>query len=371
MSTVLGFFLLNVMAWVGLRPTDSGASGPNVVEDKYGIAALRRVYPGVAEADIKQLLDETWKLQRRFEPYVQFREMPFNGRFVNVHEAGFRHSKEQELWPPADDAFTIFFFGGSTTFGYGLADADTVPSQLQRLLRARGYPRVAVYNFGAGSYQSTQERIFFGEILARGVQPNMAIFLDGLNEFAFPHVPQDSDLIANVLANSGGRGTRRIFGILNALPIINLARQIMPSPGTRTSDNAEPAKGHDNTALIESVLTRYIANLTQLGAAARAAGATPVFVWQPMPYYKYNTAFHPFFDPGGVNRHASQGYTQMRERVRRQPIDHSFLWAADIQDGVDEPLYVDSVHYTSDMAERLAGSIVDHLLAQGLMRNVN
>lgn len=359
LNTAVAFVLLNALAWMALGAIDVLTRDDSVVEDKYGTDVLATVYPGMSDADIQALLGETWRLQRTFRPYVQFREQPFAGRFVNVHAAGFRQSAEQAPWPPPDGVFSIFVFGGSTTFAYGLPDADTVPSQMQRLLRDRGYGRVAVYNFGAGAYQSTQERIFFGELLASGQRPGMAVFIDGLNDFAFPHVPQDTDLVARALANVGVGGVERLKQVAGALPLVRLARTALPLP-TAASTDASPFD-------VEAVVARYLSNVTQSGAAARAMGVEPVFVWQPTPFYRFDASTHPFHDDTGINRHAADGYAVMRQRVAAQRPDPSFLWAADMQEGLAGPLYVDSVHYSTVMARHFAGRIVDHLIGSGLL----
>jgi hypothetical protein len=256
--------------------------------------------------------------------------------------------------------FSIFVFGGSTTFAYGLPDAETVPSQMQRLLRDRGHARVAVYNFGAGAYQSTQERIFFGELLASGLRPDMAVFVDGLNDFAFPHVPQDTDLVARALANVGIGGLERLKQLAGAVPVVQLARALLPStpPPPAAADGVE--------ASADAVSARYLSNVSQTGAAARAAGVIPVFVWQPTPFYRFDATNHPFFEDDGINRHAADGYARMRTLVDGRAPDPSFLWAADMQEGLTGPLYVDSVHYSTAMARHLAARIVDHLLDTGL-----
>jgi hypothetical protein len=359
LNTAVAFVVLNGLAWAGLALADALTRDRNVVEAKYGSAILATVYPGRSEAEVEQLLGETWQLRRAFRPYVQFREEPFTGRFVNVHAAGFRHSAEQAPWPPPAEMYSIFVFGGSTTFAYGLPDAETVPSQMQRLLRDRGHAQVAVYNFGAGAYQSTQERIFFGELLASGVRPDMAVFIDGLNDFAFPHVPQDTDLVARALANVGVGGLERLKQLAGAIPLVRLVRALLPAAPEPVSTVSDPQSGTD------AVSIRYLSNVAQTGAAARAAGVVPVFVWQPTPFYRFDATSHPFKDDG-VNRHAADGYARMRTLVEPQAPDPSFLWAADMQEGLTGPLYVDSVHYSTTMARHVAARIVTHLLDTGL-----
>jgi len=146
---------------------------------------VEEIYSDMSQQDIASLLEETWTRRYEYSPYIQFRERAYHGRFVNVHGAGFRYSREQGVWPPAEETVNVFIFGGSTTFGYGLRDDQTVASYLQQYLQPAFQRPLKVYNFGCGSYFSTQERILFTELLLAGWRPEMAIFIDGLNDFYF------------------------------------------------------------------------------------------------------------------------------------------------------------------------------------------
>ena len=126
---------------------------------------------------------ENWTRSYLYEPFTQFKERPNRGDYVNVDENGFRFSADQASWPPDPKKVNVFVFGGSTTFGYGVADLETVPSRLQEELREKFVTPVSVYNFGRGYYYSTQERVLFEKLLLSGYVPNVAIFIDGLNDF--------------------------------------------------------------------------------------------------------------------------------------------------------------------------------------------
>ena len=104
------------------------------VEKKYGIEKLAQVYPARSEEEIRALLRETWSRPVIYEPFTQFREKEFQGRFVNVAPQGFRVSQNQGAWPPAKTDFNIFLFGGSTIFGYGVSDNETLASRIQATL---------------------------------------------------------------------------------------------------------------------------------------------------------------------------------------------------------------------------------------------
>ena len=57
---------------------------------------------------------------------------------------------------PTPQTFRIAAMGCSTTFGWGVADEETYPAQLQAILHARGYPSVQVINAGQPGYTSFQ-----------------------------------------------------------------------------------------------------------------------------------------------------------------------------------------------------------------------
>jgi hypothetical protein len=57
----------------------------------------------------------------------------------------------------------------------------------------------------------------------------------------------------------------------------------------------------------------------------------------------------------------------MAEYVRRHPQGPNFIWCADIQETLHELLYVDQVHYSPQMSERVARCIADHLRRHGLV----
>ena len=69
----------------------------------------------------------------------------------------------------------------------------------------------------------------------------------------------------------------------------------------------------------------------------------------------------------GGHEYSRFGYPWMAEYVRSNPLGPNFLWCADIQEGVEELLYVDQVHYSPGMSDRLAGCIVDLLRARGFL----
>ncbi|MGB3409643.1 MAG: hypothetical protein WBA45_00490 [Microthrixaceae bacterium] len=86
---------------------------------------------------------------------------------------------------PPDPELTLWMFGGSTTYGVGQRDQNTIASAMVRMAADRGI-RLAVTNFGVPGYSNWQESIEFEELTKSGERtpPDLAIFYDGANEVA-------------------------------------------------------------------------------------------------------------------------------------------------------------------------------------------
>ena len=140
----------------------------------------------VLELDEKESLIlylETWQKKRLYE-YDQFTghvESPRkNFKYVNFSKLNGRKIKNK------DNCETKFFFyGGESTFGYNVTDGQTFSYYFKDILNKK-FPNknFCVFNFGRGSYFSTQETILFQKhLLKKRFQPgDFIFFVDGLNE---------------------------------------------------------------------------------------------------------------------------------------------------------------------------------------------
>lgn len=126
----------------------------------------------------------------------------------------------------------------------------------------------------------------------------------------------------------------------------------------RKSSRDEDA-GLSEEEAAQSICQRYIRNRTMIDALAKANRIKAVFVWQPVPTYKFDLKLHPFADEGfGRHRLSGIGYQQMALlRQTNAPLPND-LSLADVQENAREPLYVDAVHYGPKMCERIADEIV-------------
>ena len=116
-------------------------------------------------------------LQDRWEPYVYFRQMPFHGKTIKIGDEGLRAT-----WQPSAAAndrgqrelVKILMLGGSTLWGFGARDDETIPSLLARSLDERGW-RTEIKNLSEIGYVSTQELIALVRELQAGYRPDVVI----------------------------------------------------------------------------------------------------------------------------------------------------------------------------------------------------
>ncbi len=367
-----------------LAPASPVIALKDPVSRKYGKDTVSSAYPNLNEGETKTLLHETWSRRLIFDPFTQFKEGPYRGTYVNVDPNGFRIIKNQGPWPPKSDSLNIFLFGGSTTFGYGVMDNQSVPSFLQEYLTTMLDRDVRVYNFGQGNYFSTQERILFEKLLLSGFVPDMAIFIDGLNDFYYNNEPKFSDRLRGFMAHHNpkkNKTTEFINGLFSKTALGRAARglktrlfqplQKQPSTEAKNEQNMaeSTAKNYADEQVITSVIERYLRNKELIEAISMAQGVIPIFVWQPVPTYKYDQRYHPFSKFGyGQHTYSQYGYAVMAKVHRKKPLGRNFLWCANIQEDKNEPLYIDKVHYSSKFSKEFAITIAELINERSFFR---
>ncbi len=371
LNSILLLFLLNLVLYTVMRAKRLPEPS-RMPEMPY---LLQNLYPGWQKEDVKTLLDETSRNgEYEYEPFTDFRERPFRGKFVNVDPAGFRLSKDQAPWPPRSQAINVFIFGGSTTFGAGLPDDQTIASYLQEVASAdHPAPPLAVYNFAVPAYFSSQELILFERLLNTGFVPQVAVFVDGLNDFLFA---EGRPLLANRFRGfMDGKSESRT---LADLPMVQAAYRLS---GRWSKTKLQPQIGPppDDAALLQGAVDRWLANKKMIELIAHGYGVRTVFVWQPVPTYKYDLQYHLVLQShkdiqshGTLWRNAKRcgyGYPLMENLRAQGKLGSNVLWLADMQQDKHENLYVDSIHYNAAFSKEIAAQIYNYLRQNGLFQS--
>lgn len=359
LNTVVLFVAVNALLGAVMFVKDYGV-GTNPSDGVYPEASMRKVYGAMSDEERQLLLDETWNRTLGYEQFVQLTERPFTGKYVNVNEHGFRFTPAQAPWPPDSANYNIFVIGGSTTFGYGVADGETIPAMLQGLLKDAGYAgrRVVVYNLGRGFFYSTVERILFEQLLQAGHRPNEVVFIDGLNDFyesdgVFEYTAQLTQFMTS--NPSSPEAATTVLKAFQALPMGRAVSSVM----RRAS--SPPREGGD-TAAMQATIERYLWNKAAIELLADFHGIRTTFVFQPVPMFHYEAQYNPFaaleLDD---HKNTAAGYSMMAEYVASHSMGNNFLWLADMQRDLRRPLYCDAVHYTAEFSREIAVAIAGFL----------
>jgi hypothetical protein len=132
-------------------------------------------YAHMTAADRDDLLASMRAVRFRYEPEVGLVLQAMASRFVNIDEHGIRANAPTGR-PVAAVEGAVWLLGGSTVFGDGVSDSETIAAHLERILGR------AVINFGVRSYSGSEENMLLTRYARTGYRPARVIFLDGVNE---------------------------------------------------------------------------------------------------------------------------------------------------------------------------------------------
>ena len=119
----------------------------------------------------------------KYQPWVQFGNYEHNNKYSSVKN-GIRQSFSPEGC--ANEEILVWFFGGSTMYGWGVPWWNMIPSNLVKQASDQNKCIKAI-NYGVPYFFSKQEIVLFiSEVMKEGKKPDLVVFLDGLNDFGQP-----------------------------------------------------------------------------------------------------------------------------------------------------------------------------------------
>lgn len=123
----------------------------------------------------KKHFEELSKLRSDYQSYYGWRRKPFKGETITIDTLGIRRTKgmSNPQSPP------VVFLGGSTMFGSGSDDCNTIPS----LFCKKTSGEYNAVNYGESGYNSYQSFIFLQTQLAKGLLDSISMIItyDGVN----------------------------------------------------------------------------------------------------------------------------------------------------------------------------------------------
>ena len=358
-------------------------------------AFLRKIYPGYSDDDIDQLIHPP---SLRAHPTLEFVETPTVSKYYHVGFENMRYTRFVHAGNAADLMNgTTWFFSGSTGFGHGVGDDETIAAYLNALDSSEVY-----LNFSVQAYHQNSEIEKLLLLLKKGYRPRRVIFLDGLNDittmratnFHPAETPARNISAYSYIANIERLQRPHLQLILGRLPLFALIfRQIdrhqAPAPRISIADGYEdiyapdqlyhrsPIRHYQLMNIYESefdsvyahieryqekLLTYYRLNSRMLAGLAEAFGFDYAVFFQPLGYASLE---NPFVIRPEAYRESAQyrTYQAMRAAAANAIRDGEFPNFYDISDADDAcpDCYVDLGHYNPHLNRIIAQRILDHI----------
>lgn len=240
-----------------------------------------------------------------WHPYVYWRRGFTETETVNIDTSGIRKTWLPDSPPVDGQTLRIWAFGGSTMWGNGSPDDETIPSHLAKQLAAENI-YAEVVNFGELGYVTTQNLIMLQRALMEREKPDIVIFYDGFNDtfsayqqrqagltmnefrrrFEFNLRFRKDDLLADTyrtmfpsLSTLTGRAGRIYTNLVSDGEQVGPAMEALPhGPYPMTDD--------EYAALAADVIKHYGANLEYAAQTCRENDIAFFAYWQPSIFHK-------------------------------------------------------------------------------------
>jgi hypothetical protein len=271
-----------------------------------------------------------------YAPWAEFKLIDFAGKYVN--SKGFLRKSEPWIHTGSGvDTVKIFFFGGSTMFGFDVTDKESITSAFINVSNEKcpDCKPIAVYNYGVLSYYSYNELMLFHHLLATNHRPDIVVFLDGLND----------------------------------LFIVQAAIKRVPWYYFRLKENIQNRK--DSTASLfqlqqgetskfaaAAAISNYLENVSHIRKLCGAYNVKPFFFIQPVPYYNYPRLKNDPVVDSSPNEIIEYGYPVLKSYCDSS---QNMYFLGDMLLGETRPPFIDEIHYSPYMNRRIAEEIFKRL----------
>ena len=133
---------------------------------------IRAYYPTYENKKFSiQLFNEHQKISSNFRSYIGWNMEKVNFKFTTISGP---YNTRKSTGEAIDQS--TWFFGGSTIWGDGASDTQTIPSHFNSITNT------PVYNFGQGSWNSRQSLNQLINAIGDNRKPSAVIFYDGVND---------------------------------------------------------------------------------------------------------------------------------------------------------------------------------------------
>ena len=304
----------------------------------------------------KALLGEFHKLNTRYEPFVAWSREEFRGTTTTVNGDGDRVHRETT----SDPVGAVRFFGGSSMWGSGVEDEESIPALFNRL-----YPDYRVYNHGESGFTSRQSLARLVNLVNASEPMDLVVFYDGNNDVG-SFCRHDVDINEHTrvrtiqrVVNPVSHVFSDLFGSIQEVLLSKfVSRHLYGTDSFRT-------RCHDDPAYARRVAESMVNNWKIARAVAKIGGAEFIAVLQPVASIGSPRTDHLSAAEYSSQKEQNIVYPMVRELMAEERAD----WMVDLTeifDG-DEYIYIDECHVTRNGTQMVAGRIAE--IAKEILRD--
>jgi len=311
------------------------------------------------------------------DPYLLWRPAPTSSPGVNVDEQGVRKSWNP-VFSPGQKHRTVYAFGGSTMWGAGAADEETIPSHLSRALNERD-GAYEVVNYGVGGYVLTQEMLKLVLLLRQGLRPDVVVFYDGANDVDIAYQAGKTGSVygfeetrAKLMQRVGMAAVKEEPSVLlwkelfSRLKVVEILQRALfrQRPQRQFPNRAKDFDGQELKALTDNIAGEYILSYKMLQDLSRAYGFKFYMFWQPVSFTE------TVLDHGQKpkNDWEETNLIKMHDLARARMKDlalANYAYIGDVLLGHSVPVYMDYCHLNSEGNRMVAQAMFKHLKQAG------
>jgi lysophospholipase L1-like esterase len=238
-----------------------------------------------------------WREHQQFEaqlweayPNGLWRSRPFAGKTIVVDNDGIRRTTDSICNGKTP---LIYLFGGSTAWGYGSPDWETIASHLAKRFASAGAP-ACVVNMANDAWSSNEGVINLVQQLKKvgARQPDDVVFVDGCNDIITPFLFTGGvDVPWNFQKPWLDARPIELRGNLHYLEVTNTAILVQRLLKQFSGSHLKLLTSAPNR-LAREVVDNYLNNIRIVRGLAKSFDFRYAFFWVPVPAEEESSIFH-------------------------------------------------------------------------------
>jgi hypothetical protein len=350
------FIVFNIVIWtICLGFSIAYVVGPGLQPPVVGKPARMAALPNYAGVDwARTHFEEFGALSSQYFSYIGWRREPFQGKTITLTGP---YAQRATIGAAASGKPSVYFFGGSTMWGTGADDANTIPSLVTQI---GGYRSE---NYGESAYTAHQSLVLLVQLLQEGHRPNVVVFYDGANEVAHkcrseltPKSHAREGQVRSALAATKGEN---VYGLRYMVePLVALAGVVSSRLALLTGSRQRTwhFACHSDAARAQQIADNLIQDWDIARRLVESYGGKFIGILQPVTYFSDTKLDHlKLSDTEKVQFRAV--YPLIRQRMQGRPGLYDFTGVLDRK----EYLYVDFCHLSPNGNRYIAHRVVEVL----------